>query len=743
MGCVLAASASLGASADQPTYPAGVTFGRETIADPIRLGSEPNLAISPDGTLYESGILGFKSTITNINRSDDNGLTFNTLGIPGIGKVGQLAGCTGGGDSDLATSPVNDIYMIDLGDAPEVPAHVSHDRGSNFTSDCIADERNGPNVFADRQWLSTDTVHGLMWYMYRDGLTGATNVGTNIVDGHTYGEFIKYAPLATTPGTAGAPQISFTSLCVDDLGVDDQCFNDTEVIGGPVTDNHGPKKGNTYIPQFITDAHGNHDPAIAIINPDSNPKVQERIVHVGDHARDVVLFPTVTVDRAGNLYFAWIDSDQSMGAVFDPEKDNQVHFAVSTDQGVTWSEPVQVNGVPARVTIMPWITAGDAGRVDLAFYGSEKPDPPSSNDGPWYGYMMQSLDALDPSPTWSMSRFSDRPMHTAFICPNGLSCSTQPGTDGDRELGDFFRILPDLEGRAIISFDDGNNQLGTNFYLGPVPNPSFPSFVRQATGPSLYGDVGQLPPIVPPTNSVTVGPHHNPVPFDSLEGGPGNDVDALNLLHSSTEFQGDKLHIVVNVKNLDGAAATSQPALPVATFLTRWHFGGKIYHVAAEYFAGGWRYFSGEAAGVNITGGTEPSVAYYPADGAATGTVTPGPDGTISIDVPLTAVGNPQPTDTLYSVTSYAFSQPVPTLPTPPKVSNFLNLAGIADSLPAYNVEATSAVPGGPTDSGGGAPTQLPNTGAEAGVRAMLALLALVLLGGVGVQHARRSASQK
>ena len=50
-------------------------------------------------------------------------------------------------------------------------------------------------------------------------------------------------------------------------------------------------------------------------------------------------------------------------------------------------------------------------------------------------------------------------------------------------------------------------------------------------------------------------------------------------------------------------------------------------------------------------------------------------------------MGNPTPSDTLYSVTSYALTHTAPTLPAPPTGSaNFTDFPQIADSLPAYNV---------------------------------------------------------
>jgi hypothetical protein len=719
-----------GARAALPT--GGITFSRETIADPFHFGGEPNLVVSPDGTVYESGILGFRSTMSNVNRSDDGGVTFNTLGIPGTGKVGQPP-CSGGGDSDLASSPFNDLYFIDLGYAPEVPAHVSHNHGNTFTSDCVANLHQNVNIFADRQWLSEDRVHGVMWYEYRDGLIDP-GTGLDLVDHHAQGTYIMSAPLATSAGTAASPQITFDSLCKDQLSKGIACYGDAEVIGGPVTDNYGPHKGNTYFPQFVADGLGRHNPSVAVVNPDANPKVQERTVAIGSVDSDIVLFPTVAVDRAGTIFFAWVSGPASSGDPLNLAKHYRVNFAKSFDQGQHWTTPqVITGGAPANVVIMPWLVAGDSGRVDLVFYASSQSKDPGANNGPWYGYLMQSLNAADPNPSWTAVRFTDRPMHTSFICLHGTNCYTQPGTDGDRELADFFRPRIDKDGRAMIAFDDGNNELGAEVAFGPVPNPSFPMFVRQATGPSLYASVGQVPPVPVETNSVVSPPHHNPVPFNPLLLLNGSDVDALNLVASSTSYEGDHVHVEMKVKNLDGPAATTLPALPVATYLTRWHWNGKTFLVGAEYNAGGWRYFSGEVAPMIFTQVTEPSLAYYPASGPATGSVTTGPNGLIKLDVPLSAVGGAKPGDILYSVTSYAFSHLLPSAPTPPSLDSFTDFPWIADSTAAYNVEPPNVFACPLANCAGppvvqGPPGGLPGTGVGEVIGGLLVLVGLLVL---------------
>ncbi|MHB8509743.1 MAG: hypothetical protein ACYDGR_14030, partial [Candidatus Dormibacteria bacterium] len=317
------------------------------------------------------------------------------------------------------------------------------------------------------------------------------------------------------------------------------------------------------------------------------------------------------------------------------------------------------------------------------------------------------------------------------VCLSGLGCTTSTGPDGDRQLGDFFRIQLDRDGRALIAFDDGNNQLGQEVPNGPVPAPSIPSFVRQATGPSLFASVGEVPAIPRPLNFVTGPSHHNPVPF-AAPTGPGPDVPGLNLMGSTTAYEGNDLRIDLTLKTLDLTGAITAPALPNATYLTRWWYNGKLYFAAAEDNGGQLRYFAGEEA--PVTDVQQIKYQYYPAATAITGSTT---GNVIQLKVPGSVVGNPKRNDTLYTVTSYALTHAAPTAPTPPTASNLVDFPQIADVLPSYNVgtEAqgvTAASPAAPSASPT-APQQhpaLPNTGpGSTPVAIPLALLAALGLG--------------
>jgi hypothetical protein len=729
--------AKLGASSGPKYVPpsrkvGALSFSRPTLTDPYRLGTEPNIAVAPSGNLmYESPIFGFSTTQSFLERTTNGGRTWNTLGLPGVGKLDQ---CTGGGDSDLSTDPYEgDIYMIDLGGAPEVPARVSNNKGLSFASSCEANFHDGANYFTDRQWLSTDKKHHVEWYIYRDGVIDtntAPGVGGTDIGKQGYGEFLKYAPLASGPGKAGSNQLNFTSLCKIQGAGATPCFGDLSIAGNAISDNgkNSPRYGTTYL--AMDRAQG-----ISVAAFDtSGPKSVKEYTAVANH--HPVLFPTVAVDTAGTVYMTYTDDRNYQ--VYETHTVGRLSSTQcsSTVTTACWTKPIAVNGGKVATTVMPWVVAGSKGRIDVVFYGTDVTKAPTINYGPWYPYLDQSINATSAKPTWHQARMTDRPNHIEPVCLSGLGCTTNTGPGGDRELGDFFKVALDNKGRAVVSFADGDNQLGREVVGGPAAAPSFADFVKQSTGPSAYKSVGDLRRIATPTECSKIGKHHDPVPFDVPgAGAQGPDVAALKLQQSCVRrMSNGNLKVTLTLSKLDMQAAVTPPAEPNSTFLVRWVYHNKVFFAAAEDNAGQLRYFSGQ--GAPVSDGLAIKYAYYPASGPATGSVD-AQSKTVTVNVPAKAVGNPPLGAHLSTVTAYSITQPAPSAPTPPNASNYTVDEQVVDSLPAYSVY----LGGKKYEPGGVAPVALPGGNDRPVLLPIVALL--LLLGSVASAGAAARARRR
>ena len=221
-------------------------------------------------------------------------------------------------------------------------------------------------------------------------------------------------------------------------------------------------------------------------------------------------FVVGTMDKNGELYTAYTVAN-------DPNP-WRVWFAHSTDSGGTsrigdcsgavqggkWSTPVALTGPPSSAdgvtstpipgqsyAVMPWITAGSGGRVDLVYYGTSQPVPysPDTTPATWYLHMAQTLDG---GTTWTDEQASETPMHVQSICFSGIGCTAQTPPGGDRNLLDFFQVKLDSTGRAVIIYTDDNNTAACASTC--TPGIGVISSVQQASGPSLFG-TGAVPPL--------------------------------------------------------------------------------------------------------------------------------------------------------------------------------------------------------------------------------------------------------
>ena len=186
----------------------------------------------------------------------------------------------------------------------------------------------------------------------------------------------------------------------------------------------------------------------------------------------------------------------------------------SVDSGDTWDqESIRVSPVEVISATFPHTSAGDPGRIAIAYLGSENASAlgqPDIDGNPWNGnahyattnvshhlYVTYSLNALDENPIFHTQRLTTDPVQVGSICLNSGDCRSNEG-GSNRNLLDFNDLHIDLDGRVYIAFADGctgtcasgedtsssnsRDRLGSVYYL--------------EAGPSLYESEFDLIPLV-------------------------------------------------------------------------------------------------------------------------------------------------------------------------------------------------------------------------------------------------------
>jgi hypothetical protein len=142
-------------------------------------------------------------------------------------------------------------------------------------------------------------------------------------------------------------------------------------------------------------------------------------------------FPNVSVDRAGNIWYAW-------------SNDHNIYTAESTNHGKTWtcSAPVSTNTAQA---IFPWLAATNKG-VDLVYYGA-----PTATNQTWYVYFVQNTARTTTG--WATPQRL-MAVHSGAVCEGGIDCTS------GRQLFDDFGVDTDSNGWAHIAFSQDSPSLG-------------------------------------------------------------------------------------------------------------------------------------------------------------------------------------------------------------------------------------------------------------------------------------------
>jgi hypothetical protein len=441
-----------------PRGPAPATFtGNYTI--PFSSGdAEPRTWVDSHNCIY-----GTSPGNPDIWKSSDEGVSFSLHVIP-------TTTVPGGGDEDIVTVPQVSgarpdlVYFADLAVA-DINILKSIDGGMTYFAPGTAGSAGEFNASSDRMWLFPDRLN-------------ATTLNVYSMDHEFVTETIRMAS-----STNDSPWVTTSGMTDPELFITDNANTNP----GPTFVNHTTHTVYGLFGASTNVENARNAPFGKILNlwetmgpgttmagvppgPFTNVRVYKGVIDsattpappAGTQTFGTIvanIFPAGDIDHAGNVYAVW-----SMNSARTNEF--SIWMAASHDGGQNFYGPFQVSSGPGTA-VLPWVAAGDAGRIDVVWYQSSNVSDPNTMPAgsTWNVTFAQSLNAADREPVFAVSQVSDHNIHTGSISTGGLFGSS------DRSLLDFFTVSIGPDGLAnIIYADNGSSGLHC-------------SYARQATGP--------------------------------------------------------------------------------------------------------------------------------------------------------------------------------------------------------------------------------------------------------------------
>jgi hypothetical protein len=695
--------------------PNAPTFGHPIIAGIGGTGFEESIRIDPTNPnrIYTSAPGSASADTSWVWRSLDAGRTFKW--IPGAAPLtGKVTTCHGGGDTEIAVDSLGRLYFNDLTLA-NFSTSRSDDFGVTFALTCS--NTGVADTLVDRQWYSIDgdPLAGGSIYLANDEI-GTGNVDCNGVPANNV--LVMYrSPVTGLEATAGiqfGPVNRITTLA----SCDEAIMGNNEV--SPVATTLGQPNGiggYAVLPNPVKHIFVVHDnvelnkiligrcfpvafgaPVANVSDPSGLNCTDLLVADLGAGQKTGANFPTMAIDAAGNLYAVWEQAPlgPATNAAGDLAitGDTVLKYSYSTDQGNHWSTPITIDtsgsadGV-LHNNVFAWISAGDDGRVNIVWYGTNAvanpgnsfdivgcgqnlltPPPggkningPDAVDGLWSVWMVQSLNAHAATPTFTAPvRASSHHVHRGSVQTIiGGQCGW-----ASRALGDYLQLRTGSQGEAHISYADSNTAVAA--YVGHA------MYLRQNGGTGLFTSPALVSVSgLTPYNAIldVAGDGKYEANGISSANMPQLDIVASNVSKVTTSpcsVGAPCYKIFMQLNDLSLAPALAEDPNPDLVWHTQWFVpstsdgnGGKNFHVYAESTNGGaLQCFVGENSVQALGGG---GVLTYPPNSLASGKTsqlpapncqsTLGPNGNITIYVPLSDVSEADPVDgRLHEVTA-------------------------------------------------------------------------------------------
>ena len=684
-----------------PFVPNTPTFGHPIISGIGGVGFEQDLRLDPSNPnrLYTSAPGTASANTSWIWHSLDGGKTFKWV-VGATALEGKVTTCNGGGDTELGVDIMGHLYFNDL-----TLANFSTARSDDFGATFTCSNTGVPDTAVDRQWyaIDGDPTNGGSLYLANDeiGPGGAMcggSTGNNVL--------VMYrspvAGLGTTAGVAFGPANKVTA----NLSCDEAIMGNNEL--SPVATTLGQPNGGggfATLPAPVKHVFVVHDnaqlnkilvgrcfpvafgaPVTNVSDPSGLNCTDTLVADLGPNVKTGGDFPTMAIDKAGNLYAVWEQAPIDASGMING--DTVLKYSSSTDQGRTWAAPIAVDtsGSPVgtlHTNVFAWMAAGDDGRVAIVWYGT--PGAPTfPSNGPdscpatcnWSLWMVQTLNGHAATPT-----FTAPILASEHFIHRGSIQTLMGGQNGDRSLGDFLQARMGPLGEIQVGYADSNNITEAFAPHG--------TFVRQNAGNGLL--VASSPINIPGLTPFNSAPDPSGDGKYEVNGISSASMPQLDILNSSISkittapcsMAAPCYQVVMKLNNLSLAPTTAQDPDPDLVWLTQWLIpsagdpnGGKNFHVYAESLNGAaLQCFVGQNAALTVGGGvtlTYPGNTQLPATNCQS---TLGPNGTITIDVPISMVSDAAAIDRrLHEVTAatMTLTQPANTVP---------SIGGIGGSL--------------------------------------------------------------
>ena len=244
----------------------------------------------------------------------------------------------------------------------------STDRGLTWEEPTTLQHDIDPNLIMDKETLTADPLNAQYAYAVWDRLTGATDPTNRANAGPVW--FAR----TTDGGASWEP-----ARQIYDPGPDTQTIsNQIAVLPGGALVNvlmvlteNSSSNPHVFLRAMRSTDHGANWPDEAVTIAEA------RFVGVSDPKsgrgiRSGSVVQSIAVDRSSNgpngtLYVVWED------AFSNPARDG-IALSRSTDGGLSWSKPVQVNGASAPA-FTPSVAVANGGKLGVSYYDLRRDDP--------------------------------------------------------------------------------------------------------------------------------------------------------------------------------------------------------------------------------------------------------------------------------------------------------------------------------------------------------------------------------